>query len=127
MTRYDLFNITFAESHDVIKSEMNFLNRRDSPCDENGDQMNIEECIKTGIEKELNCTIPDMSSGEVLTPVAKITTSHLCSSKTEFLNYFLLNQLTGYTEKKLYENFSCIATCQEKLLNEMNLNTKIIT
>ena len=93
---------------------MNFVNRRDSPCDEDGEQMNIEECIKAGIEKELNCTIPDMSSGEVLTPNGKIA-DHICSSEKEFSSFIELYQLTGYTEKKLYENFSCVATCQEIL------------
>lgn len=98
---------------------MNLLNRNDAPCDENGSQTNLEECITKGIENKLNCTIPDMSSGEVLAPVGEIN-DKICSSREEFLNYTKLDDMNTYSELQLSRDFGCTSSCQDSS-NEMSI------
>ena len=103
----------FAGVYRITKTEVNQLNRHDAPCDEGRDQMNLELCIKRGIEQKLNCTIPDMSSGEALPTVGKPNYDN-CFNEDQFTKFGDLYSMNGYTEHKLYEEFGCIATCQGK-------------
>ena len=76
--------------------------------------MNINECIKYGIEKKLNCTIPDLSSGEAVAPVDKLN-STLCSNSADYQNYKRLydESVKSYpTEAAIAKEFGCIASCQ---------------
>ena len=42
---------------------MNVLNKHSTPCAAVAtNQMNVEHCINRGLEKKLQCKIPDMSS-----------------------------------------------------------------
>ena len=108
---YALLLLLLADAYKITKAEMNQLNRDDAPCDEDSDQMNLELCIKRGIEQKLNCTIPDMSSGEALPPAGKHNYD-ICTNKDQFAKFGDLYSLNGYTEQKLYQEFGCIATCQ---------------
>ena len=77
--------------------------------------MNIDVCIKRGIEQKLNCTIPDISSGEALPPDGKLNYD-MCFNKEQFAKLGDLFSFDGYTEQKFYQEFGCIATCQGKLI-----------
>ena len=108
---------------------MNLLNRHDAPCDEIGGQINLEECITKGEEEKLNCTIPDMSTGEVMAPIGKID-NKLCSSGEEFKNYTRISDMNYYTELQLSTDFGCTNSCQDSSNIEMSraelwLNYKI--
>ena len=94
---------------------MKILNRNDAPCDDvdNGSQINLEKCITTGVEEKLNCTIPDMSSGQVEAPVGKVY-ERLCSSKEEFLQYVYFDDMNRYTELQLSRDFGCTRSCQRR-------------
>ena len=105
----------FAGLYGIAKAEVNLLNHRDDPCEEGSDQMNLELCIKRGIEKKLNCTIPDMSSGEALPPVGTLNYD-ICFNKEQFLRFLNISSLNSYTDQKLYQEFGCIAACQGKFI-----------
>ena len=78
--------ILHAEEYGIFKTEINLLNLHDDPCDETEGQINIQDCIKKGFEKNLNCAIPHMSLGKALPPNGT-RNSHTCSSREEFQNY----------------------------------------
>ena len=94
---------------------MNHLNRHDAPCDEDGDKLNFELCIKEGMEQKLNCTLPDISSGEALPPVGK-PNNDICLKKEQLTNFIHFGSFDGFTEQKLYQRFGCIAKCQGKYI-----------
>ena len=106
--------LSFTGAYQIKKAEMKLLNRHFSPCEEEANQINVAQCIKKGMDKKLNCTTPDISSGDALPPVGHFN-SKICSTEEDFSNYIKHFTFTGYTEKKLYEEFGCIATCQEIL------------
>ena len=85
--------------------------------------MNIQDCIKNGIEKRLNCTIPDMSYGEALTPL-DMSKNELCSTRAEFEKYKELYDKSiaeSYpSEATIYKELGCIASCKESTQKEMN-------
>ena len=98
---------------------MNMLNQDSAPCADETHQMNVGQCIARGLEKKLNCAIPDMSSGDAVPPVGNLNTK-LCSSEEEFSNFKESFRMSGYTEKTLYEQFGCVAVCQGKIYLEIN-------
>ena len=105
---------------------MNLLNRPDASCDETANHITLDDCIKNAIEKKLNCTLPDMSSGEALAPVGK-PINKLCSSKEEFLNYTLLRELSSISELKIFQDYGCRISCQDNIMSliiEMNFYVK---
>ena len=91
---------------------MNLLNRYDAPCDETGGQRNLEECIRKGKEERLNCTIPDIGSGEVKAPSGKLD-NKLCSTKEEFMKYKIIDDMNFYSELQLSRDFGCTKSCQQ--------------
>jgi len=110
-----------AETFDISKTEVNLLNLPDDPCIDTDVEVNIEECIKHGMEKRLNCTIPSLSSGEPLAPDGKPNNT-LCSNNQQFMNYgeffgsFPMESLA--TEADIAKEFGCIANCQEGIERE---------
>ena len=114
--------LTFSEEFEISKTAVNLLNIPDDPCDETDVQMNIQECIKDEIEKNLGCTIPDLNYGEAA-PVGKLNNT-LCSSREDYLNYTRLYDISlpeSYpTEAAISKEFKCIASCQESKYKEMN-------
>ena len=119
----------FAEDHMISKTALNLLNIPDEPCDENGGKISIQECIKDGIEKSLNCIIPDISSGDAVAPHNK-SKRRLCSSSTEFKNYmYLYDKIKSSSnqspEAAIFNNLGCTASCQE--CTEKGMNTNFIT
>ena len=109
----NLLILSFTGAYQIKKAEMNLLNRHFSPCEKEANQINVAQCIKRGMEKKLNCTIPDISSGDVVPPVGNLNTK-MCNTDEDFHNYIKHFTFTGYTEKKLNEEFGCIAPCQER-------------
>ena len=118
---------TYREEYTISKTAVNLLNLPDDPCDESDVQMNIQECIKDGMEKKLNCTIPDFNSGEAMAPVGKLN-SRLCSTRADYLNYKRLYDeslpVSYPTEAAISNEFGCIASCQDS--NKVNEHFSII-
>ena len=110
----------------ISKTALNQLNIPDEPCDENGGKISIQECIKDGIEKNLNCIIPDISSGDAVAPHNK-SKRRLCSSSTEFKNYTHLydkvkSSSNQSPEAAIFNSLGCLASCQECTKKGMNTN-----
>ena len=107
---------------------MNLLNRPDAPCDETANHITLDDCIKNAIEKRLNCTLPDMTSGRALAPNGK-PINKLCSSKEEFLNYTHFFKLSSLSELKIFQDYGCRISCQDNIMSliiEMNFTSKRI-
>ena len=77
--------------------------------------MNIQECIKVGMEKELDCAIPNLGYGEVIAPIGKHNKT--CSSGPDYKKYLHLSGISiprSYpTEAAIAKEFGCIASCKE--------------
>ena len=90
---------------------MNLLNEPSNPCTDATNKINVGQCIARGMEKKLNCTVPDTSSVDTLSTIKNLS-KKLCSTAKEFSDFNRNFSLHRYTEKTLYEQFGCTAKCQ---------------
>ena len=90
--------------------------------------MNMQECFKEAVERKLNCTLPNLSSGEVVGRMSKLNKT-LCSSKADYKKYTHLYDMsmpTSYpTEAAIAKELGCIASCKED--NDINEHFPIIS
>ena len=94
MQLWDFYvQIHFADEYAITKTAVNLLDLPDDPCRENENSMNIQECIKEGIEKRLNCIIPTLSFGEAAAPMSRLNKT-LCSSRADYMNYIYLYDIS---------------------------------
>ena len=102
-----------TEAFFVYKSSQTVLNYPGKPCSDTHDEPDFGKCLKIGVERKINCTIPDMMSGTPLEPEEDLKRP-LCTTPEQFKSYRELFEQIGFSsEGVIHDDFGCLPKCKE--------------